>query len=50
MNQIQSNKQEIGQMHKKLKTSVNEFRNSEPSTSRISARWSNDEAMLAIQG
>jgi len=52
MTQIQSNKQVIGQMKKKLKLNVNEYRNSEatPNAIRISSRWSNDEVMLAIQG
>jgi len=50
MTQIQSNKQEIGHAHKKLKLDVTEFRNVEPTTSRVISRWSNDEVMLAIQG
>lgn len=50
MTQIQSNKQEIGHVNKKLKLDVTEFRNVEPTTSRIISRWSNDEVMLAIQG
>lgn len=50
MNQIQSNKQDIGQMNKKLKLDINEYRNSEPTPSRITSRWNNDEVMLAIQG
>lgn len=50
MTQIQSNKQEIGHVHKKLKLDVTEFRNVEPSPSRVISRWSNDEVMLAIQG
>lgn len=50
MTQIQSNKQDIGHLHKKLKIDVNEYRNSEPSTSRVHSRWNNDEVMIAIQG
>jgi len=50
MTQIQSNKQEIGHVHKKLKLDVTEYRNIEPPTSRVISRWSNDEVMLAIQG
>jgi len=52
MTQIQSNKQVIGQMQKKLNLNVNEYRNSEatPNPNRITSRWSNDEVMLAIQG
>jgi len=52
MTQIQSNKQDIGKMQKKLKLNINEYRNSEvtPNTIRITSRWSNDEVMLAIQG
>lgn len=50
MTQIQSNKQDIGQMNKKLKLDVNEYRNNDPSSNRISSRWNNEEVMLAIQG
>lgn len=50
MTQIQSNKQEIGHAHKKLKLDVTELRNNEPTPSRVISRWSNDEVMLAIQG
>ncbi|XP_050539352.1 REST corepressor 1 isoform X2 [Daktulosphaira vitifoliae] len=48
--EIQSNKQEIGQIGKKLKLDINEYRVNEPTSSRISPRWTNDEVMLAIQG
>lgn len=50
--EIQSNKQDIGQLQRKLNLNVNEYRNSEATLNpnRISSRWSNDEVMLAIQG
>lgn len=48
--EIQSNKQDIGHVHKKLKLDVSEYRSSEPTTSRNTNRWSNQEVMLAIQG
>ncbi|XP_060853913.1 REST corepressor 2-like isoform X3 [Rhopalosiphum padi] len=47
---IQSNKQDIGHVHKKLKLDVSEYRESSPTASQISSRWSNAEVMLAIQG
>lgn len=47
---IQSNRQDIGHAQKKLKLDVSEYRNYEPTTSRVISRWSNDEVMLAIQG
>jgi len=50
MTQIQSNKQDIGHVHKKLKLDVSEYRESSPTASQISSRWSNAEVMLAIQG
>ncbi|XP_060853912.1 REST corepressor 1-like isoform X2 [Rhopalosiphum padi] len=48
--EIQSNKQDIGHVHKKLKLDVSEYRESSPTASQISSRWSNAEVMLAIQG
>ncbi|XP_025421657.1 REST corepressor 1 isoform X2 [Sipha flava] len=48
--EIQSNKQDIGQLQKKIKLNINEYRNSEPISPRIVPRWSNDEIMLAIEG
>lgn len=50
MTQIQSNKQDIAQTQKKLKSDINEFRNSETTPSRVTPRWTNDEVLLAIQG
>lgn len=50
MTQIQSNKQDIAQIQKKLKSEINEFRNNETTSSRVTPRWTNDEVMLAIQG
>ncbi|XP_025202556.1 REST corepressor isoform X2 [Melanaphis sacchari] len=47
---IQSNKQDIGHVHKKLKLDVDEYRNSEPETNSVQNRWTNDEVMLAIEG
>lgn len=49
MTQIQSNKQDIGQMQRKLKLNIHEYRN-ESSPRIVTSRWSNDEVMLAIQG
>lgn len=37
-------------MQKKLKLDISEYRSNEPTSNRISSRWSNDEAMIAIQG
>lgn len=48
--QIQSNKQDIGQLQKKLKVDINEYRSIEPTPNRVHSRWNNDEVMLAIQG
>lgn len=49
--EIQSNKQVIGQLQKKLKLDTSEYKNNESSsTSRIISRWSNEEVMFAIQG
>lgn len=50
MTQIQSNKQDIGQMQKKLKLDITEYRSNEAVQNRITARWTNDEVMIAIQG
>lgn len=50
MTQIQSNKQDIGQLQKKIKNNINEYRSSEPSSPRIVPRWSNNEILLAIKG
>lgn len=50
MTQIQANKQEIGQLRKKIKPDINEYRSNETPSSRISPRWTNDEVLQAIQG
>lgn len=52
MTQIQSNKQDIGQMQTKLDLNVSEYKDNEATlnSNRITSRWSNDEVMLAIQG
>lgn len=50
MTQIQSNKQDIGQMQKKLKLDITEYRSNEAVQNRITPRWTNDEVMIAIQG
>ncbi|XP_050431889.1 REST corepressor-like isoform X2 [Adelges cooleyi] len=48
--EIQSNKQVIGQIEKKIKLDINEYRSNEPTPSRVTSRWTNDEIMLAVQG
>lgn len=50
MMQIQSNKQDIGQLQKKIKVEISEYRNIEPILPRIVPRWTNNEIMLAIEG
>lgn len=51
MTQIQSNKQDIGNIEKKLKPSVEEYRSSiELPQKNITSRWNNSEVLLAIQG
>lgn len=51
MTQIQSNKQDIGSIEKKLKPIVEEYRSSsELPPKNITSRWNNDEVLLAIQG
>ncbi|XP_023224361.1 REST corepressor 1-like isoform X1 [Centruroides vittatus] len=47
--QIQNNKQIISQLRQKLSSGVDAFRGSE-GKNRISARWANEELLLAIQG
>lgn len=48
--QIQSNKQDIGQMQKKIKLNINELRSTPEPSPKITSRWTNEEVMLAIQG
>lgn len=49
MTQIQSNKQEIGQMQRNIKININNYK-SDDTPKVVTSRWSNDEVMLAIQG
>lgn len=50
MTQIQSNKQDIAQSQKNVESNINEFRNNETTSIRVTSRWTNEEVLLAIQG
>ncbi|XP_023347554.1 REST corepressor 3 [Eurytemora carolleeae] len=48
---VQSNKQTLSGLRKKTKgRDIDPYRIPEPSASRINARWTNDEHLLAVQG
>lgn len=50
MLQIQQNKQQISSLKRKHSDSLEELRPTNDNSSRINARWTNDELLLAVQG
>ncbi|XP_017775632.1 PREDICTED: REST corepressor 2 isoform X2 [Nicrophorus vespilloides] len=48
--QIQQNKQQISSLKRKHSDSVEELRPNNENSSRINARWTNEELLLAVQG
>lgn len=50
MLQIQQNKQQISSLKRKHSDSLEDLRPSNDNSSRINARWTNEELLLAVQG
>lgn len=48
--QIQQNKQNISSLKRKHSDSIEDLRPNSENPSRINARWTNEELMLAVQG
>ena len=48
--QIQQNKQNISSLKRKHSDSIEDLRPSNEHSSRINARWTNEELLLAVQG
>lgn len=50
MLQIQQNKQQISSLKRKHSDSIEDIRPSTDGASRVNARWTNEELLLAVQG
>lgn len=50
MLQIQQNKQQISSLKRKHSDSLEDLRPNNDNSSRINARWTNEELLLAVQG